>query len=242
MNACRKNDNPMPGDLSDLRPFERILATGSLSAAAREACLLRTGAPLGFGRRPLLPPIATSRNQSPDLRVHLELEERTGREEIAGRPPACRAPYRPARPCRSTAAWPERHTKHIELTLKDFCLYIRCAGAVSSIRPIPVYKLQVRALTLADEDRSPIEGAGQSAREATALIRRARRVHYARVELMHMPSMTRSTVREFDGNSYVVLRTISGELIDVYRVLPAHGHCRGQLEKLHHFPREVAER
>ncbi|MFC0668461.1 hypothetical protein ACFSKY_14940 [Azotobacter chroococcum] len=59
---------------------------------------------------------------------------------------------------------------------------------------------------------------------------------------MHMPSMTRSTVREFDGNSYVVLRTISGELLHVYRVLPAHGHCRGQLEKLHHFPREVAER
>lgn len=53
MNACRKNDNPMPGNLSDLRPFERILATGSLSAAAREAGLL--------------PPIATSRNQSPDL-------------------------------------------------------------------------------------------------------------------------------------------------------------------------------
>ncbi|OHC11055.1 MAG: hypothetical protein A2002_00875 [Pseudomonadales bacterium GWC1_66_9] len=84
MNACRENDNPMPGDLSDLRLFEHILATGSLSAAAREAGLLRIGAPLGFGHRPLRPPIATFRNQYPDLRVHLELEERTWREEIAG--------------------------------------------------------------------------------------------------------------------------------------------------------------
>ncbi|TKD35627.1 hypothetical protein [Azotobacter chroococcum] len=37
MNACRENDNPMPGGLSDLRLCERTLATGSLSAAAREA-------------------------------------------------------------------------------------------------------------------------------------------------------------------------------------------------------------
>jgi DNA-binding transcriptional LysR family regulator len=75
MNACRENDNPMPGDLSDLRLFERFLATGSLSAAAREACLLRIGAPFSFGRSPLLPPIATFRNQYPDLRVHLELDD-----------------------------------------------------------------------------------------------------------------------------------------------------------------------
>ncbi|TBW03916.1 hypothetical protein E0E52_13330 [Azotobacter chroococcum] len=84
MNACRENDNPMPGDLSDLRLCERTLATGSLSAAARQAGRLRIGAPLGFGHRPLRPPIATFRNQYPDLRVHLELEERTWREEIAG--------------------------------------------------------------------------------------------------------------------------------------------------------------
>ncbi|WP_460426188.1 hypothetical protein [Azotobacter armeniacus] len=56
-----------------------------------------------------------------------------------------------------------------------------------------------------------------------------------------MPSMTRSTVREFDGKSYVVLRTVSGELVHVYRVLPAYGHHRGQLKKLKEFPKEVAE-
>lgn len=58
---------------------------------------------------------------------------------------------------------------------------------------------------------------------------------------MQTPSMTRSTMREFDGNSYVVLRTISGELVHVYRVLPAYGHRRGQLKKLKEFPKEVAE-
>ncbi|GAB3468303.1 hypothetical protein [Azotobacter salinestris] len=59
---------------------------------------------------------------------------------------------------------------------------------------------------------------------------------------MQLPSMTRSTVREFDGKSYVVLRSISGELLQVYSVLPAHGHRRAQLKKLHHFPKEVVER
>ncbi|MFB8830226.1 hypothetical protein ACE0DR_15040 [Azotobacter sp. CWF10] len=53
--------------------------------------------------------------------------------------------------------------------------------------------------------------------------------------------MTRSTVREFDGKSYVVLRSVSGELLQVYSVLPAHGHRRAQLKKLHHFPKEVVE-
>ncbi|WP_232487243.1 LysR substrate-binding domain-containing protein [Azotobacter chroococcum] len=37
--------------------------------------MLRIGAPLGFGHRPLRPPIATFRNQYPDLRVHLELDD-----------------------------------------------------------------------------------------------------------------------------------------------------------------------
>lgn len=59
---------------------------------------------------------------------------------------------------------------------------------------------------------------------------------------MPIPSMTRSTVREFDGQSYVVLRTVSGELLQVYSVLPAHGHRRAQLKKLHCFPKELAER
>ncbi|MFB8830214.1 LysR family transcriptional regulator [Azotobacter sp. CWF10] len=130
----------MLSDLSDLRLFERILATGSLSAAAREAglslavvskrlarleertgvCLLqrttrrlaptdegrrfhehcrrilaeideaeawlqqrgqrvegllRISAPFGFGRRHLVPLIATFRNRYPDLRVRLELDD-----------------------------------------------------------------------------------------------------------------------------------------------------------------------
>jgi len=58
---------------------------------------------------------------------------------------------------------------------------------------------------------------------------------------MPMPSGIRSSVREFDGNSYVVLRATNGELLHVYRVLPGQGQSRGQLEKLQLFPREVAE-
>ncbi|MFC0708947.1 hypothetical protein [Azorhizophilus paspali] len=58
---------------------------------------------------------------------------------------------------------------------------------------------------------------------------------------MQLPNMTRSTVREFDGKSYVVLRTASGELLQVYSVLPAHGHCRAHLKKLQHFPKELVE-